>query len=180
MKFAITLIAFGVSIGAIGYATYMVAPAGSDAKTAVFVTGGIGGLAIVCALMSLLIRVHRTVGMIGIHLGMIVPLLAAGGPAMQFGKSLDGAKASNEPIATIVDGDIDPAVVAFTKTEVEGEEVWTGTLPSALDQDMGGLLAPKGYQTVGIAASGIVCIFGFIAVLLHRPKVPKKAKTESE
>ncbi|MEM1424662.1 MAG: hypothetical protein AAGH64_11755, partial [Planctomycetota bacterium] len=113
MKFAITLSAFGVALGAVGYATYMVAPAGSNAKTAVFVTGGIGGLAILCALLSLLIRVNRPVGMIGIHLGLLVPLLAAAGPATRFTKSLDGALASNEPIATIVEGEPSTATVLF-------------------------------------------------------------------
>ena len=127
--------------------------------------------------MSLLIRVNRPVGMIGIHLGLLVPLLAAAGPAMRFTKSLDGALASNEPIATVFEGDASTATVLFTEDE-EGE--WSGTLASLSTTDMTGLLQPKGYQTVGIAASGILCLFGFVAVLLHRPKVPKKAKTETE
>lgn len=56
----------------------------SNAMTAVYVGGGSALLMVICGLMGAQINKNRTVGMIGIHAGLVLPimyLLAFGGRA---------------------------------------------------------------------------------------------------
>ncbi|GAB4517719.1 MAG: hypothetical protein Tsb0013_21960 [Phycisphaerales bacterium] len=176
-KYAITLIVFGAALFGVGYVTYAVAPEGANAKTALFITGGLGGLAVVCAFMSLAMVASRPVGMIGVHLGLLIPLLSLGGPAARLSGSLSGAQEANTSIAAFKSAAEDATAGALTKSD---DGVWTATFGLDDQVQLTGLLEPKGYQTVGIASTAILSLFGFVALLLHRPKVPPKKASKSE
>lgn len=77
LAFAITLIGYGLAVLAIGVATYLVAPPGANALTAVIVTGVIAGLSVVFAVLGLMLTRSRLAGMIGIHAGLVLPVLIA-------------------------------------------------------------------------------------------------------
>src|SRR5262245_45953676 len=57
------------------------------AKTALIVSGATATLRVICGLMSQATHRQKAVGMIGIHLGMFLPLLFAGAFAFQAWKS---------------------------------------------------------------------------------------------
>ena len=67
----------GVMVAA-GVVAYVLAPETANAGTALAVPAACGGVMVLCGLMSLAIGKQKVVGMIGIHLGLVLPLLFAG------------------------------------------------------------------------------------------------------
>ncbi len=78
--YAALLLAFGIL-------AYLIAPPGANAKTAVIATGACAAIMIAMGIMTLMIKSKRKVGMIGIHLGLILPLVFAGVFLMRAGKN---------------------------------------------------------------------------------------------
>lgn len=146
-KFALTLIAYAAALLAIGYLTYTVAPPGSNAKTALIAPAIGAAAALVCAVLSL-IRSDRKLCMIGIHLGLILPLLMALGPTMRLSGSLSNTAEFNK--------DFEAAKSITLIAEGDGERHNTA------------------YQTVGLGASSALSLFAFLALLSHRPPAPKR------
>jgi hypothetical protein len=103
-----------------------------------------------CAILSLLIESRRTLGMIGIHLGLILPLIVAVGPFMRLRSSLDKAHAFNA------------AVAEAGGLIVSKETVQDKSKPH-----------PIAYQTVGLGAIGAMSVLAFVTLVVQRPKVPK-------
>ncbi|MEL6311947.1 MAG: hypothetical protein AAFQ17_06210, partial [Pseudomonadota bacterium] len=80
---AIIMFLYALVVVALSALAYLIAPPGANAMTAV-VAGGVSAvLMCVMAGMSLLIRKNRAVGMIGIHVGMLLPLVFAIGFLMR-------------------------------------------------------------------------------------------------
>ncbi|MEQ8845186.1 MAG: hypothetical protein RIB58_10055 [Phycisphaerales bacterium] len=71
------LILYAVLVIALGLLAYLDAPEGANKATALIVPLVIAGISVACAVMALFIHKKRTVGMIGIHLGIVFPLLVA-------------------------------------------------------------------------------------------------------
>jgi phosphotransferase system glucose/maltose/N-acetylglucosamine-specific IIC component len=152
---ALTLFAYAAALLFVGWLTYHVAPPGSNAFTALIISGGIAALSVACGVLTLLLKKKRVLGMIGIHVGLILPLVGAIGPAMRLSGSLENTARFNDELRA------NNEVTVTTKT---GENVWRNTA----------------YQTVGIGSSAAVSAFAFVALLAHRPKVPKAAaKTDT-
>ena len=61
-------------MGALAYAS---APEGANKATALVFPGLIAAISVACAVMALFIHKARKIGMIGIHLGIVFPLLVA-------------------------------------------------------------------------------------------------------
>ena len=177
LKYAILLVAYAVALALVGYITYAVAPPGSNAKTALFITAAGAGLTVVCAVLTLLGSGNRMLAMIGIHVALVIPLIMAAGPAMRLSKSLDAAKTYNEQAERFVEA-MDSGPVMFTQVDTEeqtrlvartatGEEVFTAESAEKWHS--------VGYQTVGLTAVVLLSIFAFFAFITHRPPVPAKA-----
>jgi hypothetical protein len=171
-KYALTLVAYAIALVLVGFVTYSVAPEGANAATALIISGVLAALAVACAVLSFMIKSNRTLGMIGIHLGLVVPLLAVAGTASRLPASLEATERGNSDLTTIREQAERTGGATLVKTEDE----WELTFPeSEVTVGMGNVLSPRGYQTVGIASTACLSAFAFIALLIHRPKVPPKA-----
>ncbi|GAB5497043.1 MAG: hypothetical protein Phyf2KO_21230 [Phycisphaerales bacterium] len=78
--YAALMVSFGVL-------AYLIAPAGANATTAIIATGACAAIMVAMGVMSLMINKKRKVGMIGIHLGLILPLVFAGVFLMRAGSN---------------------------------------------------------------------------------------------
>ncbi|MBL0926284.1 MAG: hypothetical protein IBJ11_01355 [Phycisphaerales bacterium] len=151
MKAAVVMIAYGLALLSIGYVTYSVAPPGANAWTALLITLVGAGLMIACAVLTLRIRQNRLPGIIGVHAGLVLPLLLAIGPAMRLSGSLENAAKFNDAVKA-------GSVTVVTQT---GEN--KNTIPH-----------PVAYQAVGLASIAVLSIFAFIALLMLRPPLPPR------
>lgn len=151
-RYALSLVTLGATILAICLLTSEVAPPGANAKTAVIIGGAGFILLTMCALLSLMINRNRALGMIGIHIGLLLPLLLASGPLMRVSGSIEKAKAYYETPAT--------------ETPAQEEQEVT-----AADSDH-----PYAYQAVGLGSVALVSVFGFIMLITQRPSIPKQDK----
>lgn len=155
LKFALAMSAYALAMLGIGYLTFISAPPESKAWTALLVPG-IGAAAVIaCVVMATRINANRKLGMIGIHVGLLLPLLMAAGSFWRLPGSLarNSAYYANQTLKL-------PSDAGTGGTSV--------TLSSAAAH-------PTGYQAVGIGAIGTLSAFAFIAVLLLRPKPPAKS-----
>jgi hypothetical protein len=176
-RYALTLIAYAVALVAVGYVTYSLAPEGANAKTALVISAGIGLVCVACAVLGLLIKGNRTLGMIGVHVGLIMPLLAVGGTASRLGGAIEATNAGNAALATLSEQAKD-AQSLMVQRPAEGELKLV--FPDASEQvDMNAVLEPRGYQAVGIASTAALSAFAFLALLFHRPKLPPKPKKDT-
>lgn len=157
MKAPLLMALYAVALVAVGYLTYSVAPPGAKAATALMMSSGIAALMLFCAVASLMINRNRAIGMVGIHLGLILPLVAALGTGMRLPGSYNNAKAFNAAVAS------------------EGS-----VLVQPASSENRHLPHPVAYQTVGIGSTVILSLFAFAAILSHRPKVPPKPTKTAE
>ncbi|MGP1347791.1 MAG: hypothetical protein ACTS3F_14130 [Phycisphaerales bacterium] len=146
MKAAITMLLYAAALLAVGWLTYAVAPPGANAKTALFISGAIAGLMVFCAIATMAIKKNRVLGMAGIHLGLVIPLLGAIGPLARISGSYAGAQEFNNAVEA-------GGVVVGATGDADA------TAPE-----------PVAYQTVGLGATAALSLFAFGAILLHRPK----------
>ena len=79
IKFALTMLVYAVCPLISGYVTMSVAPPGSRPATAFIIPAIAAGLSIAAAVLSLMIKSNRRLGMIGIHVGLVLPLLFTAG-----------------------------------------------------------------------------------------------------
>jgi len=152
MKASIVMLLYAAALVGIGFLTYSVAPPGANATTALIISSAFAGIMVFCAIASLAIRQNRTLGMVGIHVGLVMPLVVAAGSFMRFPGSLNNTQQFNE---AITQGSV----------TISAQRDQTGAEPP-----------PVAYQTVGIGSTAIISLFAFGAILTHRPKVPKKEK----
>jgi hypothetical protein len=150
MKAAIVMVLYAAALLGVGYLTYSLAPPGANAATALYISAGIGALMVLCAIATLARKVNRTAGMIGIHLGLVLPLLAAAGPIARLPGSLENAKRFNDAVAA------------------------QGVMVEPLTDENRDLPHPVAYQSVALGSTAALSLFAFGAILSHRPKPPKK------
>jgi uncharacterized membrane protein len=77
MKSPRLMFAYAGFLVACGAVAYFMAPAGAKAGTALIVSSGAAALMVICASMAGAIHRNPTVGMIGIHTGLVLPLVFA-------------------------------------------------------------------------------------------------------
>lgn len=150
IKAATVMVVYALVLIGVGALTFHVSPPGSKAITAIVIPGAIGVASIVCAVLTVLGKRDRKLGMIGVHVGLILPVIAAIGTFARLGGSVASADAYNATLRT-------PQSVL-------------------VDIDSGKPTKNTAYQAVGIGASGAISVLAFVALLLHRPTVPKKAE----
>lgn len=147
IKAATVMLVYALAMMGLGWLTFHVAPPGSNAWTALFVTGGIGAASLVCAVMTVLGRGNHKIGMLGVHLGLVIPLIGAAGGFMRLSSSLDKTAVYN--------------------TKLEAEE-------SMIVAKSGeGAMRNTAYQTVALGATGGLSVMAFVSLIMHRPKVPR-------
>lgn len=75
VKPALLMVGYAVILVGGGLAAYSLAPDGARAETAVIVTGAMAVLMVLCAVLALRLPKDRKKGMMGIHLGLVLPIL---------------------------------------------------------------------------------------------------------
>lgn len=150
---SITMIAYALSLLGVGWLTFFVAFPGSNAFTALIIPAVGAILMTVCAVLALRIGSNRTLGMIGIHAGLIIPLVIALGAGMRLRGSLEKSLAFNKQVRT-------EAVAVSPITRETREQ-----------------LRPMGYQSVGIGSITALSLFAFVSLVSLRPK-PEKHEAE--
>ena len=76
-KASITMLAYAVVILVIGYTTFLVAPPGANAGTALMIPLVMAILMVVCGVGTLLVGRNRRVGLLCLYGGIVLPLLFA-------------------------------------------------------------------------------------------------------
>jgi len=77
MKSARIMFVYAVFLAACGVVAFVMAPPGAHATTALLVPGVAAALMVISGLMANAFHRNRTIGMIGIHVGLVLPLVFA-------------------------------------------------------------------------------------------------------
>jgi hypothetical protein len=78
MKSPAILFAYAAFLAACGFAAFAMSGFAANARTALIVGFGTAVVIAVCAALAGMIHKNRAAGMIGIHVGLILPLIFAG------------------------------------------------------------------------------------------------------
>jgi len=147
-KSATVMFVYALMLIGIGALTFHVSPPGSKAITALLVPGIIGIAAIACGVLTLMGKRDRKLGLTGVYVGLLVPMIGAVGSFMRLGTSLASTEAFN-------------AHLKETGAVIVSEDAKQHEKNTA-------------YQSVGIGACGAISVLAFAALVLHRPTVPKR------
>lgn len=159
--YAALLVAFGVL-------AYLIAPPGANAKTAVIATGACAFIMAAMAVMTLMIKSKRTVGMVGIHLGLLLPLVFAGVFLMRAGAAYRSSGVhryfDNAYVADIEDRGAED-------TTANRDSFLSGAKPEFGDEIPEGDKAYLGFILTMLFG---VSVAAFMFLLLSRPELPPK------
>ena len=90
MKSPRLMYAYAVFLVVCGLVAYFMAPSGAGAGTALIVPSIAAALVVICAAMAGSLHRNRKLGMIGIHVGLVLPLLFAAAFAHRAYKAFGG------------------------------------------------------------------------------------------
>lgn len=142
------MIAYAVAVTFIGGLTWFLATPGSNAVTALIVSGAAGIFMTLCAILSLRIQGNRRMGLVGLYGALVIPLIIAGGAGMRLRPSLEKAQAFNSAVRS------QPISVSL-------ESLRNDNSPQ-----------PVAYQSVGLGAITALSLFAFVALLAARTPLP--------
>ncbi len=191
IKYAVTLFAFAAATLALGVAAAQLAPEGANAVTAIMFPAIFAALIVACAVLSLAIKKNYKLGMIGIHLGLVLPLLIAAGSLARFPVSTAGTERYleiNEEIVRILDAEPEgadaPSPSALLSLDPQGNltvrQQGAANVRTFERDEWKPAMRPKGYQAVSLFATGVLAIFAFVALIVQRPSVRKPADKRDE
>jgi len=173
-KAALIMFAYAALLIGGGVWAFIMAPAGASAITALLIPGICALVMIACGVASMLIRKHYMPGMIGIHIGIILPLVfsiafmsrgvgayrASGVYRYAALKYVEHRKESGETFSA------DAMKAYFKELNVEGSVDLGLKAVKVPDHD-------KTYLGHTLTALSGISIASFAALVLSRPKVPK-------
>lgn len=113
MKSPRLMYAYAAFLVICGFVAYFMAPPNAKAATALIVSSGTAALVVICAAMAGAIYRKRTVGMIGIHAGLVLPLLFAILFAARAYKAYSGGDPDKRYLAIILTVMAVGSVIAF-------------------------------------------------------------------
>lgn len=156
MRAAAAMISYAAAVLVVGWLTFAVAPPGSNAITALIVSGAIAALMLLAALLTPLLRAKRSLGVFGLNLALIVAVLATLAPLLRLWGSLDATEEFNQAVRV---GNVH-AIALDEEAAPLGDHV--------LDP------SPKAYQAVSLGSIAVLSGFAALVFLLLRPHVPPK------
>ena len=182
IKFALTMLVYAVCMLVSGYVTMMVSPPGAKPATALLIPAIAAALAATAAVLSLMIKSNRKLGMIGIHVGLVLPLLFMAGSLMRVSGSVAKAGEFNsqlERIQTAVqqpNGQVTLSLVADPESSNDKSKLmranWVeDNTPTSITPKAP--WKPYGYQSVGMISIAMLSLLAFVSLLLHRPEIPQ-------
>jgi len=194
-KFATIIIAYAAALIAVGYVGMSVAPPGANAATALIIPLIFALLMLLCLALAFLIKSNRALGMIGIHAALVLPLVAAAGSFSRLAPSIASADSFNTQLQQIqetVAKDADRPARIVNLALATPDRLAPTRDANAVNQEQARVLVartaggdllfeaeaasewrPRGYQAVSLFAVAALSIFAFVALITHRPKVPK-------
>jgi len=162
--YAALLLAFGIL-------AYLIAPPGANAKTAVMATGACATIMAAMGIMTLMVKSKRTVGKIGIHLGLVLPLVFAGVFLLRASAANRDSGVYRYFDNAYVEGNKDRGA---EDTATNRESFLSGAKPEfAADIPEG----DKAYLGFILTMLFGVSVAAFMFLLLSRPKLPPKPVT---
>jgi phosphotransferase system glucose/maltose/N-acetylglucosamine-specific IIC component len=182
IKYALTMLVYAVCLLISGFVTMSVAPPGSKPATAFIIPAIAAGLAIAAAVLSLMIKSNRKLGMIGIHVGLVLPLIFAAGSVSRVAGSMANAKEFNTQLSDMHTALAMPAgEVTLTLVNAPDSDRARDRLMQArwMDGETPRTMEPRhpwrpsGYQSVGMISIAMLSVLAFVSLLLHRPEIPK-------
>ena len=202
VRYIIVIVTYALAMLGIGVVTMQVAPGAANAVTALIVPAVFAALMLACAALSAAVKQNRTLGMIGIHAALLLPLVCAAGSFSRLGISQAAADTFNDNHDLVLERiagtetapgttvrlavDDNNHVIASTQAgdrifqlpapEIDG----AGNEQPAEANAWKKAYSPQGYQTVALASIGVISIFAFFALVTHRPKVPKAPKKDKD
>lgn len=182
IKFALTMLVYAVCLLISGWVTMSVAPPGSKPATAFIIPAIAAALTIAAAVLSLMIKSNRKLGMIGIHVGLVLPLIFAAGSLSRVAGSIGNASEFNNQLGQIHAALAQPgAEVTLTRIDDPTSERERDMLMQAswIQDNTPTSIRPEspwkpyGYQSVGMISIAMLSVLAFVSLLLHRPQIPK-------
>lgn len=182
IKYALTMLVYAVCLLISGFVTMSVAPPGSSPATAFIIPAVAAGLAIAAAVLSLMIKSNRKLGMIGIHVGLVLPLIFAAGSLSRVASSISNAQEFNTQLGDLhtalamPEGEVTLTLVNAPDSDRDRDRLmqarWMdGQTPRTMEP--GHPWRPAGYQSVGMISIAMLSVLAFVSLLLHRPEIPK-------
>lgn len=113
MKSARIMFAYAGFLIACGLAAYFMAPPGANATTALIVPSIAAGLMIVFGALANMYARHRQVGMVGIHVGLVLPLIFTIAFGYRAFNTFRGGDADKQYLAWILSVMTVASIVAF-------------------------------------------------------------------
>jgi len=187
IKYAMTMLVYAVCLLISGFVTMAVAPPGSKPATAFIIPAVAAGLAIAAAVLSLMIKSNRKLGMIGIHVGLVLPLIFAAGSLSRVAGSMSNAQDFNDQLTDLhsalamPDGQVTLTLINAPDSDRARDRLmqarWMdGQTPRTMEP--GHPWRPSGYQSVGMISIAMLSVLAFVSLLLHRPEIPKAEPKE--
>lgn len=155
------LVLYAVLVVALGILAYSDAPEGANAATALIVPIAVAVVSLGCAVMALLIHKQRTVGMIGIHLGIVIPLLVAIAVSHRAYVAHEASKSYQEG-------------VSLWEQRVQGGGINTPAAREKFFEDNKYPEYDKGYLRGALVAIAAVSLQTFVTMIVARPKPPAR------
>lgn len=165
---AVVMFLYAALMLSLGILAYLIAPPGANAKTAVFVTGACALVMVAMGVMSLMVYKKRKVGMIGIHLGLILPIIFASLFLMRAGSNY-----RSSGVYRYFDNayQVDLKERSAQDTAALRESFLSGARPKwAADIPQG----DKGYLGFILTMLFGVSVAAFVVLLLSRPQLPPR------
>ncbi len=164
------MVVYAAAMIAIGVVAFMLAPSGGKAATALVIPAVCAALMLVCAALTakgiMSAKAGKGTGkpgMIGIHLGLLLPLLFA---LAFIGRALPATTAFLDAKKTLAGGNRAENVAAA----VLDQAATSGQALEALSKD---------YLIASLWALSFLSLFACVALVSHRPKMVKVSRTDA-
>lgn len=165
---AVVMFLYAALMLTLGILAYLIAPPGANAKTAVIVTGACALVMLAMGIMALTIHKNRKLGMVGIHLGLILPLVFAAVFLMRAGTSYRSAG-----VYRYFDNayQVDRKARAAADTTELRDSFLAGARPKSADEIPE---TDKNYLGLILTLLFGVSVAAFVVLLLSRPEIPPR------
>lgn len=186
IKFAITMLVYAVCLLVSGWITKEVAPPGASAATALIIPVIAAALTIAAAVLSLMIKSNRRLGMIGIHVGLVLPLIFAAGSLSRISSAISKSEQFNDQLGDVHsaleadNGNVTLLLLPVPDSKSEDRSMQARWMDGQTARTMEPVhpWRPHGYQAVGMISIAMLSVLAFVALLLHRPEIPKAEKKD--
>ena len=192
MKAALLMILYAAGLAFAGVIAFGLAPEGATKFTALLVPALAGGVMVVCAVLSLRIKSNYKQGMVGIHIGLILPIIFAVLFGMRAMKSDTASKQYREHQRAHAEQLADPTTDTptdfreFLQRQAYSDAIEQGTInPSETPFEQfqtsraGGVVDhDKAYLAATLWNLAVWSCFAFVALLMQRPTPDKRGATQ--